>query len=175
MTPKDQRSTAFVYESLDILTCWPKRRRSSGAVYAGVPAKVRIASGSSLARLLILKSAIFTHQSGPLQTTAYSDVQIQSACNYCLLFAAHEIGLTAGFISRWANPLACMYCRPSRVWWTISCVSLSTNGFPGRRYFCKSPFGRHSIAIYILDGFSYQPKDLTKHWAYCKFDKLKLR
>ena len=68
ITLRDQMSTAFVYESFDLsrgrIKLW-----SSGAAKAGVPARVCSAVSPSVARLLIPKSAILIHQSGPLYTT----------------------------------------------------------------------------------------------------------
>lgn len=46
-----------------------KKGNTSGAVKAGVPVIVRSAVSPSVARLLIPKSAILTHQSGPSRTT----------------------------------------------------------------------------------------------------------
>jgi hypothetical protein len=65
ITPRDQTSTAFVYESFNVSSI-RKYGSTSGAVKAGVPVTVRSAVSPSVARLLIPKSAIFTHQSGPL-------------------------------------------------------------------------------------------------------------
>jgi hypothetical protein len=67
MTPRDHISTAFVYESSDRSHDWTNPS-ISGAANAGVPVKVRSAVSPSVALLLIPKSAILTHQSGPLQT-----------------------------------------------------------------------------------------------------------
>ena len=68
ITPRDQILTAFVYESFDLSPGWTKPR-ISGAVKAGVPIGVRSAVSPSVARLLVPKSAILIHQSGPLFTT----------------------------------------------------------------------------------------------------------
>ena len=65
MTPKDQISTAFVYESFNS-SPGGRKPRTSGAAKAGVPVWVRKAVTPSVARLLMPKSAILTHQSGPL-------------------------------------------------------------------------------------------------------------
>ena len=69
ITPRDHISTAFVYESFDLLSNWIKPR-TSGAVKAGVPVRVCSTVSPSTARLLIPKSVILTHQSGPLDTTS---------------------------------------------------------------------------------------------------------
>jgi hypothetical protein len=69
IAPRDHISTAFVYESSDLLPC-ETNRRTSGATKAGEPICVRNAVSPSIARLLIPKSAILTHQSGPLYTTS---------------------------------------------------------------------------------------------------------
>jgi hypothetical protein len=56
--------------------------RTSGAANAGVPIKVRRAVSPSIARLLMPKSAIFTHQSGPSQTTSIFFVIHRSVSPY---------------------------------------------------------------------------------------------
>jgi hypothetical protein len=77
ITPTDHISTAFVYQSSDLLSVWT-HPSTSGAAKAGVPILVRRAVSPSAARLLIPKSAILTHQSGPLYTTSifYVDLGI---------------------------------------------------------------------------------------------------
>lgn len=67
-TPRDQMSTAFVYASSDRSLDWIKPN-TSGAVNAGVPVRIRKTVSPSVARLLMPKSAILTHQSGPRHTT----------------------------------------------------------------------------------------------------------
>ena len=82
ITPRDQTSTAIVYGRFDAS---PSRNHgiTSGAIKAGVPVIVRRAVSPSVARLLIPKSAIFTHQSGPLHATnIFYSLARQSRNNY---------------------------------------------------------------------------------------------
>jgi hypothetical protein len=74
ISPNTQMSTATVYSSLPSKSSSSSRRRNccksiSGIRKPGVPLKVRRAVRPSSARLLIPKSPIFTHQSGPLDFT----------------------------------------------------------------------------------------------------------
>jgi hypothetical protein len=74
ISPNAQMSTATVYSSLPSKSSSSSRRRRccksiSGAKKPGVPLRVRRAVRPSSARLLIPKSQIFTHQSGPLDFT----------------------------------------------------------------------------------------------------------
>jgi hypothetical protein len=72
ISPNAQMSTATVYSSLPSKSSSsrkPSCRSISGARKPGVPFKVLRAVRPSSARLLIPKSPIFTHQSGPLDFT----------------------------------------------------------------------------------------------------------
>ena len=72
ISPSDQMSTATVYSPLAPKSPSSKRpccASISGARKPKVPLKVRRAVRPSSARLLIPKSPIFTHQSGPLDCT----------------------------------------------------------------------------------------------------------
>jgi hypothetical protein len=72
ISPNDQISTATVYSSPKLKPS-PSRRPNwisiSGARKPRVPTRVRRAVTSFSARLLMPKSPIFTHQSGPLDLT----------------------------------------------------------------------------------------------------------
>jgi hypothetical protein len=72
ISPNDQISTATVYSSPKLKPSPSRRpswRSTSGARKPGVPTRVRRAVTPFSARLLMPKSPIFTHQSGPLDLT----------------------------------------------------------------------------------------------------------
>jgi len=94
ITPRDQISTENVYESKCVASD-STRPRTSGGAKAGVPALVLKAPEPSAARLVIPKSAILTHQSGPrcLTSIFYGDVSIQNQDS------KSKRRLTAGFKS----------------------------------------------------------------------------
>lgn len=97
ITPRDQISTAFVYVPFDVSHGW-KKPSISGALKAGVPVRVCSAVSPSIARLLMPKSAILTHQSGPLHTISMFYVD-HIASAYVTISTKRTSRLTAGFKS----------------------------------------------------------------------------
>ena len=111
MTPRDHISTALVYVSYGS-SPGEEKPITSGAANAGVPVRVRNAVSPSDSRLLIPKSAILTHQSGPLLWTNMFCIARHHRINKQLFET--DKGLTAGFKSLCAKPLSCIKSRPSR-------------------------------------------------------------
>jgi hypothetical protein len=88
ISPNDQMSTATVYSSLaprSSSSKMPCCASISGAKKPKAPLKVRRAVRPSSARLLIPKSPIFTHQSGPLDCTRmFCNFQLYSDNGGCI-------------------------------------------------------------------------------------------